>query len=118
MISKELFAEVMADKLPQGLCELNDLVQDDDNDVGYFHAQYQGYIDYGIQWINIHELAHKCKKWAFNQNYWLDSRITFNKGGARIEERHSDFIKDPKDFTEKTEPEAVFKACQWILDNK
>ena len=40
--------------------------------------------------LNIHELAHKCKEWACTYKYLLESG--------------------------STEPEAIFKACQWILD--
>ena len=77
--------------------------------------------------INIHELAHKCKEWAIKQNYiveseyegikldgipyaivrvFFDGDVVFNNySGKYIVENH-------------TEPEAIFKACQWILENK
>lgn len=126
MISKELFAAVMASELPQGLCELNDLTFDSDNDVGYYHAQYQQYVNYGIQYINIHELAYKCKEWASKQDIYIWSSYNFalSTGRAifdlRLKRRYGDVL--PKfaehEFETDTEPEAIFKACQWILENK
>ena len=55
--------------------------------------------------INIYELAHKCKEWALQYDYTILS----SKGYATI---------SGKVFYDKTEPEAIFKACQWILENK
>jgi hypothetical protein len=66
--------------------------------------------------INVHELAHKCKEWAWKTyghsgaiqaGYILgrfDAMILFNGDGYH--------------FKGDTEPEAIFKACQWILENK
>ena len=61
--------------------------------------------------INIHELAHKCKEWALKvynislqSNFYLDvSFCGFNGNSKR--------------FEAESEPEAIFKACQLILDN-
>lgn len=79
----------------------------------------------GFEWkeeiaglINIYELAHKCKEWAlnFNENvFWLDTRlhndcttIWLYKNGLQVNVV----------FQEKTEPEAIFKACDWIYNNE
>ena len=57
--------------------------------------------------INIYELAHKCKEWAwlkYKKNIvstYLGSAYIFPLNG----EQH-----------ETTEPEAIFKACEWILE--
>jgi len=64
--------------------------------------------------INIYELAHKCKEWALDKGYIIESYTFFddrseNKGYARIGKYR---------FPLKTEVEAIFKACQWILKNK
>jgi len=61
--------------------------------------------------INIYELAHKCKEWAKNHGYLLYSVPdlcivkTFN-------------LEYCVDFGLDTEIESIFRACQWILDNK
>lgn len=72
--------------------------------------------------INIYELAHKCKEWAYSQGYILFSKIRLNSSLASCyfdtmgkhdyeDDYHNDFRAD-------TEPEAIFKACQWILESK
>jgi hypothetical protein len=66
--------------------------------------------------INKYELAHKCKEWAIKQGYVLESRLSLNKnhqGVCRIRKVRT-FIEIICD----TEHEAIFKACEWILENK
>ena len=64
--------------------------------------------------INIHELANKCKEWALEQGYFLYSVLVDKEAYA--------FVTYPGDTSlrlfsnhSKTEPEAIFKACEWIL---
>ena len=64
--------------------------------------------------INIYELAHKCKKWAHNKNYWLSTCYT---GQVKIYDAGSTYPKIIL-HTEITESEAIFKACEWILEQK
>ncbi len=66
-------------------------------------------------------LSIKCKEWALN--YMVDKEIqstgciisswthTGGSGHARI------LVIDEK-FTANTEPEAIFKACEWLLELK
>ena len=70
--------------------------------------------------LNIYELAHKCKEWAVEQGYHINSKcyeigglacITDNQGGMEI-------LGCMETFHANTEPEAIFKACEWILENK
>lgn len=81
--------------------------------------------------MNIHELAHKSKKWAIKidikdsiNNYILVSFIRSNGLYSEVLlcEQHPTCYVDTKcpveEFCADTEPEAIFKACQWILDNK
>jgi len=76
------------------------------------------------RYINIHELAHKCKEWADSKGYTLNSWIadfTSDKilGWCELrDERTGKSIKECPIVSDNTEPEAVFKACQWILENK
>ena len=77
--------------------------------------------------INIYELAHKCKEWAYTNKYRLSS------GQHRLNTKQEYYINnqiasyfcsvyyitnDDSDIQidANTEPEAIFKACQWILD--
>lgn len=60
--------------------------------------------------INIYELANKCKEWAFIQGYALNSNF---RGYCDICD--TGFLEG---FEAETEPEAIFKACEWILEIK
>jgi hypothetical protein len=70
--------------------------------------------------INVYELAFKCKEWAESNGYVLESS-TFNlEGFCSIKWIGSGRLKsipwEPQPSS--TEYEAIFRACQWILDNK
>ena len=75
-----------------------------------------------VRIINIYELAHKCKEWAYSQGYILFSKIRLSSSLASCyfdtmgKHDYEDEYHD--DFRAETESEAIFKACQWILDNK
>lgn len=77
--------------------------------------------------INIYELAFKCKEWALNKQYSLHS------GYDKLVNKYDVYVNlllfgddestiggwDTKIyFIADTEPGAIFKACQWLLDNK
>ena len=65
--------------------------------------------------INIYELAHKCKEWVLKQGYRII--IDCSKDielGIRILKNGRDIYSNEN----KSEQQAIFKACQWILDNK
>ncbi len=87
--------------------------------------------------INIYELAHKCKVWAFNlpdnkeQNISIDfiaSGLIKNiapeliknvecKGYCRINYYSPQAESSGSElFNAETEPEAIFKACEWIRE--
>lgn len=73
--------------------------------------------------LNIYELAHKCKEWAKSNEYSINS-------GNRLDDTsrydvvcvHKDTdIEEWDDFFSGmfgTEPEAIFKACEYILEQK
>ena len=107
MISKELLSEVLGyDATPSFAIEVKG----------------DGIYSPGI---NIYELAHKCKEWAWGNEFELKP--------ARSRENNDGFeyvcnvflktywYKDKDQYPEailysKTEPEAIFKACEWILN--
>ncbi len=81
------------------------------------------YLGEPIKWnhiYNIHELAHKCKIWAISNGYILFSSAYKEAGLCLIIEDSSSVTIDDATVSvkQKTEPEAIFKACEWILDNK
>ena len=73
--------------------------------------------------INIYELSHKCKEWALLKGYYF-SIYSFNFS-FNTEQEHrirlllgNEVVYWGNDSCEETEPEAIFKACQWIIDNR
>ena len=64
--------------------------------------------------INIYELAHKCKEWAYpiEDNYVMSSGYHDSMAFCVLESLKDSSIQ----FYADTEPEAVFAACQWILE--
>lgn len=65
--------------------------------------------------INIYELAHKCKEWAFNNGYYLN---IYNDAIDVVLKKSCKIVENITDGSFKYSPTLVFKACQWILDNK
>ena len=68
--------------------------------------------------IDIHRVAHKCKEWASTHNYSVISgwEMTHWGGAYRVEVfRNSNNILFSMS-TVDTEPEAIFKASEWILE--
>ena len=117
--SKELLSEILKKEL-----ERHDSAFVEVTDVGIsnnvVHINYKnthGFIRLFI--INIYELAHKCKEWAFhNYHFVLASRV-YKGSSVVIEETIGTGMGGGKrmvqQFIETTEPEAIFKACEYIL---
>ena len=110
MISKELLSEVL------GISIID--VQD---------TLYKGRFYYSItnkskpmgrqnRYINIHELAHKCKEWATSNGWYILSYYQHEYGYALPCENEE---REQKEwFDAPTEPEAIFKACEWIMEQQ
>lgn len=108
IISKELLKEVLGYR---AIYENLSIMEMSDN------ILYFGYDN-----INIYELAHRCKEWALTKEYWITSGIQNRNEIADYDGfcLIKDFNHDLEDFmkTGSSECEAIFKATQWILDNK
>ena len=108
MISKELLSEVLG-------------INIDENDI-YIKNNYiyYAYCRSDNEWINassnIYELAHKCKEWALSKEYVISSHSKYKLDGYNCILYCNNGEID-EDFTSDTEPGAIFKACEWILDN-
>ncbi len=63
--------------------------------------------------INIYELAHKCKEWAFKEGFVVQSNIN-NQGAYAIINDTGEIFHIQAD----TELKAIFKACEWILEQQ
>ena len=70
--------------------------------------------------INIYELAHRCKERARDNEFFLRSFYDYEGAFCYISAPvWADKIEIPKTgFCSNTEPEAIFKACEWLLNNK
>lgn len=70
--------------------------------------------------INIYELAHKCKEWANNKSYFAFSGTDSLYETGKCQFYFWEGIEPSKSqmFTADCEINAIFKACQWILDNE
>ena len=110
-ISKELFEKVMNVKLTTDLsiapyydevngCEEWDLIL----------------INYNFIWIPLDTFFFKCKEWLLDM---LDIDISTKVSKKEvIVELYIKEIIDFNYFQSDSEQQAVFDACQWILDNK
>lgn len=120
-ISKELLSEVL--QTDRFTC---------DNIYGNIACLRDG--DGGGWDYNIYEFAFRCKEWALIRGYSLLSGrpIVRDEEGTQvfnywykcyIWEIDENSIDSPTQNTKietdsETEPEAIIKACEWILNNK
>ena len=112
MISKELLGEV----LKADIRKINNSILD-----GNLYY-YKTFVKCKSK-INIYELAHKCKEWAVNlspnkhalSSYprWSDIRNYKKTNGSYYICQH---LVSGVQFEAESEPEAIFKACEWILN--
>ena len=68
----------------------------------------------GFQGINIYELAHKCKEWALKYGYQLHSAMRNGNLPIGMLTYEQDVLRHY--FKADTEPEVIFKACEWLLE--
>ena len=72
------------------------------------------------KYMSYFELAHKCKEWAFSKGYELFSRVMSNDhqpfGNCVVYRVEADPEESLHIANENTEPEAIFKACEWIME--
>ena len=112
MISKELLSEVFNRKV-RTFTIIDNIAY-----YQYREIYYGGISGIDDEEINIYELAHKCKEWAYNQGYVLDC---FSKCTEIRKKNEEDilYIERGELFDDSSyDISLVFKACQWILDNK
>jgi len=93
MISNELFKELY------------------NYDKGY-QAYNEEQIIEGFCPLSPHDVAHKCKIWAYDEGEYY---ITSNLFDTTIISSSDKLLAA---FEKATEQEAIFAAAQWIFDNK
>lgn len=110
MISKELLGEVLGETIKS--------FKTDSVNVRYQCIVEDGHDDT----INIYELAHKCKEWAYNNGFvltssYITSELKNLKCPCGIMPKDERF-ETVHITNASTEQEAIFQACQWILDRQ
>ena len=106
MINIELLSEVLNEDIIDFNVEDNELIYN----VNYDHTR---------SFINIYELAHKCKEWALNKDYLIDSSHGYEISTATPILGIGGNVMTIGTLESTTEPEAIFKACEYILkENK
>jgi hypothetical protein len=101
--SKELLSEVLG----RDVYKVKDI---ENNTLIYGCLVHDGWYDE----INIYELAHKCKEWALSVYNNIDFMVYGRSQCDLIIFTQPDDIK--YNFNADTEIEAIFKACEWILE--
>lgn len=115
MISKELLSEVLEEKVI--------IIEVLDSEAIFGEKQLWITSEKSFDCaVNTYELAHKCKEWVISlelrfyaniDSGFDDDQNEFNSWFCCIGRGWS----KTKPFYANSEPEAIFKACQWILDN-
>ena len=119
MVSKELLSEVLGRECTSFVIRSNIIT---------YNCKVFGIQGYKfskvVETINMYELAHECKEWAtlIHSQYFLVIFVDGISETTHIRQYGVDIVDrdlcNIMGFTAETEPEAIFKACQWILDNK
>lgn len=105
MISKELLCEVLE------LKKIDEIYQEDN--LLYFCESNKG--------INIYELTFKCKEWANTQGYTIIDYIDLDNEEFWTCRAYPNGLNDGFDYEAIYQPSSqvsIFKACEWIMENK
>ncbi len=117
IISKELLSEVLKEEI----VNVHDHISD--QHVSYSYKS-ESNDKFGLMSeINIHELAHECKEWAYDEGYWIFSyKSTANDGRYMVEFGLNDSkYRNDRTITDiayPTEFKAIEVVCQWILNER
>jgi len=91
------------------------------NSTNALEANYVGVFGCYLNSENIYEVAALCKEWIKE----VDTGSTFvlsgyDEAGLCLLDfgLKSKFGKGKKPFYANSEPEAIFKACEWLLHNR
>ena len=77
-------------------------------------------VDLNTECCCEHCLSNKCKEWAFKRKFDFEIiRIKHGKDYGKIFVRihtiHTNRVNGKEFYPFEEEPEAIFKACEWIL---
>jgi len=89
------------------------------DDIRMLHTEFHGWIveckdsDNDFLITSLSELAHTSKYYAFDKGYILVSYKEEDGWYCDIEERNT-FGNTVSNHFDETEPEVIFKSCEWI----
>ena len=123
MISKELLSVVLNKKVIVDDISSIELKESTITFIEDYWDEDEGSGFYRSHTINIYELSNLCKIWAFVNGYeLLSGTISEDNGDMIFECSIYDKNADTSDtyfiteFEDQNEPEAIFKACEWLLE--
>lgn len=113
MISKELLSEVLD-------MEIADIPPKDKNSKFVYYRE----LSLITHSINIHELAHLCKAWAWDKHRQVVSSM-IDERTARTPDEKTQWYASCTSYYEASldgmyadrEPEAIIKTCEWVYKN-
>jgi len=115
MISNELLSEVLG-------CDCSECYFEDTYNLIHYKYEYDvtwsEYVRVDNSEINIYELTHKCKAWALTAGFSITSTNSWMGDNTPCAQAVSNNGCEYQWIEADTEPEAVFKACQWVLENR
>ena len=120
MISKELLSEVLENEVPYQVRVHKIIIKN--NSLNYFYnsKDNRGGLFEANEYINIYELAHKCKEWAIEYSGWTLQSYT-NERDSGIRRVKVGDGQEINKFIAPSEVEAIFNASEWVyteLKNK
>jgi len=128
MISEKLISEVLSVELSALNCFNGIAMLNIDDNIIYIHY-YETDLKCmcGLYTINIYELANKCKEWAFEKGWILESCRASNYTDSDGQFESKRFMTSCTSLTSKrgktfesitSEVESIIIACEWIYDYK
>jgi len=118
---------MISEELLSGVLNIDDIHDNYEimNDILFYNIDCTDEEDinaYESREINIYELAHKCKKWAFGLGYIIDSAFVpkgnFTSSYVMVRNHTQSINEYEYRVNADTEPESIFLACEWILKQK
>jgi len=124
MISKELLSEVIRIPISNNINE-NGIIKV----IGISESELDGAIDLDFEYqdkesshsryINLYQLADKCKKWMLSKEYFISIKYDPRIGRTKINltvAKDNTTIFGEESFYCDMEEDAIFQACEWILN--
>ncbi len=108
--SKELLSAVYGTKITRCDNKINDFK----NEL-YFESEQYGNGEYIKFYVNINQIAQVMKKWALTKGFYVLSMIDEFGGMALVSTKKNSNIHNE---VAREEAEAVFKICEWILEQR